>query len=106
METKKKNNYTFWLIFSLCILFAAISTIGNLREYRKMDKLENEGKRILAAVDSLNVKGSKHEIFVRFTADGKIFTATKKVQEQITKDDSVPVYYMPGKPEVNAIAVE
>jgi len=103
---EKKTGRNFWVVFALLIILAAIATIGNINEYMKMNKLNTEGKRILVPVDSVVDKGSKKEIFVRFSIDGKEFKLSKKVKSQVAKGDSVPVYYLPGNPSNNGIAEE
>lgn len=102
----KKSNRNFWIIFVIILIIAAISTLGNLMDYRRMDRLENQGTRILAPVDSVAPKGSKNEIFVKFRVDGKEFKATKKVKTKVVAGDSVPVYFMPDEPTTNGIAME
>jgi|GEM_PF-7099943 len=106
MEEKKKTNRSFWIVFGVLLTFAAISSIGNIFEYRKMDKLNEQGKRVLCAVDSVMVKGSKYEVFVKLRVDGNEYTVTKKIKLAVHVGDSIPVYYMPDNPSVNAIAEE
>jgi len=106
MEEKKKSGKGFWIVFGLCIGFAAISTLGNLFDYRKMDKLNNQGKRILVPVDSISNNSSKHEIFVKFSVDGKEYMATKKIKSTVAVGDSVPLYYLPENPATNGIPLE
>ncbi|MFN8322024.1 MAG: hypothetical protein U0T74_05150 [Chitinophagales bacterium] len=107
MEEKKKSSKGFWIVFGLCIVFAAISTLGNLLEYRKMDKLNSEGRRILVPVDSVsNNNSSKHEIFVKFSVNGQEYSATKKIKSTVAVGDSVPVYYLPQNPATNGIPLE
>ena len=103
---QKKSAKGFWIVFGLCLAFAAISTFGNLFEYKKMDKLNSEGKRIMGIADSVNIKGSKYEIWVNFSVNNKTYVAEKKVKAVVAKGDSVPVYYLPENPETNGIPIE
>ena len=103
---EKKTNKSFWIVFAVLIGFAAISTFGNLFEYRRMEKLNTEGKRILLPVDSLIQKGGKREIFVTLSVDGKQMVISKKVKAEVAVGDSVAVYYLEDNPATNGIAVE
>lgn len=103
---EKKTSKSFWIVFALLIGFAAISTFGNLFEYRRMEKLNTEGKRILLPVDSLIEKGSKREIFVTLRANGNSIVISKKVKTVVAVGDSVAVYYLEENPATNGIAVE
>lgn len=103
---EKKTNRNFWIVFGIILVVAAISTVGNLMDYRRMDRLENQGTRILAPVDSVSPKGSKNEIFVTFRVDGNEFRTTKKVKTKVVVGDSVPVYFLPDEPSTNGIALE
>lgn len=71
-----------------------------------MDKLNTQGRRVLCAVDSVVEKGSKHEVFVKLRVGDKEYTVTKKIKLAVQVGDSIPVYYMPDNPSVNAIAEE
>lgn len=75
-------------------------------DYRRMDILETQGKRILAPVDSIAAKGSRSEIFVKFRVDGKEFKSTKKVKTKVAVGDSVRLYYLENDPVTNGIALE
>ena len=103
---EKKTNRNFWIFFVIILIIAAISTIGNLTDYRRMERLENEGKQILAPVDSAAARGSKTEIFVKFRVQGKEYRATKKVKTKVAAGDSVPLYYLENDPLTNGIAVD
>jgi hypothetical protein len=103
---QKKSNKSFWIVFAVLIAFAAISSFGNLFEYSRMEKLNTEGKRILLPVDSFIQKGSKREIFVTLSINGKQIVISKKVKAQVAVGDSVAVYYLPESPFTNGIAVE
>lgn len=105
-EKKNKNNKSFWIAFTALLLLAAIATIGNLMEYRKMDKLETEGKRVMCTVDSIAKKGSKEEIYMHLMVGDKTYIVSKKVKESIAIGDSVAVYYMPDNPSVNGVVAE
>jgi hypothetical protein len=101
---KKKTSTSFWIVFALLIGVAAISTFGNLFEYRRMEKLNTEGKRIRLPVDSISIKGSKTEIFVQLNVRGKSYTISKKVKTTLAVGDSVSVYYLEVNPATNGIA--
>ncbi len=105
-EEKSKSGKGFWIVFVLLIAVAAIATIGNISEYRKMDRLESEGKRKMCMVDSVAEKGSKREIFMHLEVEGKNYTIIKKVKDKIVVGDSVAVYYMPEDPNTNGVAAE
>ena len=105
-EPTKKSNQYFWLFFSFIIILAVTGTVGNLREYWKMNRLDTEGKRILCPVDSVIKAGGKEEIFVHFTIDGKTYNASKKVKTAIASGDTVPVYYLQSDPAANRISTE
>ena len=105
-EPNKKSTQSFWLIFSIIIIFVVTGTVGNLREYWKGNKLDTEGKRILCPVDSVVKAGSKNEVFTHFAIDGKIYNASKKVKSNVVAGDTVPVYYLETDPSTNAIITE
>lgn len=105
-DTSQKGNKSFWIVFAVLIGFAAIATIGNLLEYRTMDKINSEGIRVQAAVTQVVDKGSKQEIVATYTVGGKDYTASKKIKTKVTLSDSVSVYYLADKPEASAIATE
>lgn len=103
---EKKTNRNFWIVFSVLLLLAAISTIGNMMDYQKMDRLETQGKRIFAKIDSIAPKSGKQEVFVRFQVNGQEYKATKKVKAKVAVGDSVPVYFLPDDPRTNGVALE
>ncbi|MFN8287018.1 MAG: hypothetical protein U0V74_09715 [Chitinophagales bacterium] len=105
-EEKPKSSKGFWIVFALLIGVAAVATIGNISEYRKMDRLESEGKRKMCAVDSISVKGTKREIFINLQVEDKQYRIVKKVKDKIAVGDSVAVYYMPEDPNTNGVAAE
>lgn len=102
----KTSKVSFWIVFVVLIALAAIATLGNLYEYKRMDKLENEGKRVLLAVDSLTDKGSRKQIFVTLRVSGRAYVISKKVKSKVAVGDSVPVYYLVSAPSTHAIATE
>lgn len=103
---QKKSNKSFWVVFALLLTLAAFSTIGNVLEYRKTNRLNSEGRRVLGVVDSIHEKGSKRELFVTFQLNGKDYHLSKKVKSIVSVGDSVPVYYLQDQPTTNAIVVE
>lgn len=105
-DEKAKTNRSFWIVFSIAIGLAAIATIGNLTDYRKMDRLNAEGMRVFCTVDSVHPKGEKTEVFVTLQVGGQAFMVTKKLKGSYQAGDSVPVYYMADDPSTNAIAGE
>ncbi|HWB61890.1 MAG TPA: hypothetical protein VG603_00160, partial [Chitinophagales bacterium] len=70
------------------------------------NRLNTEGKRIMCVVDSTATNEGREEIFVNFEAGGKTYTISKRVKTNISKGDSVPVYYMEENPSVNGISSE
>ena len=105
-DTPQKSSKSFWIVFAVIIGFAAFSTIGNLLEYRTVDRIGSEGIRIQAAVTTIVDKGSKQEIVATYIVDGKSYTVSKKVKNKVALNDSVSVYYLADKPAVSAIAAE
>lgn len=105
-DEKTKTSRSFWIVFAIAIALAAIGTIGNLTDYRKMDRLNSEGQRVFCLVDSVHPKGDKTEVFVTLQVGEQHFMVTKKLKGSYQVGDSVPVYYMEEDPSTNAIAGE
>lgn len=105
-EEKPKTSRSFWIVFAIAIGLAAIATIGNLTDYRKMDRLNAEGMRVFCLIDSVHPKGEKTEVFVTLHVGEQAYMVTKKLKGTFAMGDSVPVYYMADDPATNAIAGE